>query len=206
MLKGTLMIGVMLGLVSCAQLSSEKPRYVVNTARYEKLKTGEGEVKISLWDQQAWLIDQHGEVVLKTDVSTGVSGHETPAQAYRVIDKAVDKSSNIYGRYVDKVSGKVVQPKAWLHVGPVPENWRWEGIEMPYWMRLTNCGIGMHVGAFPRRKKCSFGCIRVHDQAQPLIYKKMQVGSKLTVVEESLVEKMAQKENFSTRQRILWGK
>ena len=70
---------------------------------------------------------------------------------------------------------------------------------MPYWMRLTWDGVGMHVGSFPKRTRCSFGCIRVFKKAQPWIYNKTRVGTEVTVFEKSLAETMAGKEVLSWR-------
>jgi len=70
---------------------------------------------------------------------------------------------------------------------------------MPYWMRLTWDGVGMHVGEFPKRTRCSFGCVRVFHEAQPWIYNKTLIGTRVTVFEKSLIESMAEKENFGWR-------
>ena len=51
---------------------------------------------------------------------------------------------------------------------------------MPYWMRLTNTGIGMHVGYVPTYA-ASHGCIRLPDKIAPLIYSKTKVGTPVTI-------------------------
>jgi len=81
------------------------------------------------------------------------------------------KRSNRYGKYVDKDTKEVVVERAWEHTGPKPKGTVYQGILMPYWMRLTWYGIGMHVGKFDKRVRSSFGCIRVFEEAQPYIYK-----------------------------------
>ncbi|MBT8037511.1 MAG: L,D-transpeptidase family protein [Verrucomicrobiae bacterium] len=150
-------------------------------------------------DQKAWLLDGEGWVILKTNISTGVTGHETPVGELKVLEKLEEKRSNRYGKYVDKKTGKVVVAKSWLHKGALPEGTVYEGIAMPYWMRLTWWGLGMHVGEFPKHTRCSFGCIRVFRAAQPWIYRKTQEGTPVTVEGKSLVVEMVEKERFGWR-------
>ncbi|MCP5538105.1 MAG: L,D-transpeptidase [Akkermansiaceae bacterium] len=183
-------------MTSCQLFPKSDPSWQVNKQRYRQADASETRVVVSIHDQKAWLLDKQGRVVLKTDVSTGVPGHETPPGEHKVLEMLKDKRSNKYGKYVKEGSGKVVVPKTWLHEGPPPEGTVYEGIEMPYWMRLTWHGVGMHVGKFPKRTRCSFGCIRVYHKAQPLIYKKVTVGTSVTVHDESLTLEMAGKEKF----------
>ncbi len=68
-------------------------------------------------------------------------------------------------------------------------------------MRLTWWGVGMHVGEFPRHTRCSFGCVRVFRDAQPLIYQKVQVGTPVTIYQDSIVVEMASKERFGFFER-----
>ena len=151
----------------------------------------ETELRISFWDQKAWLVDGQGRVLVETDVSTGVPGHETPLGRFEVLEKLETKRSNRYGQYVKSRGGRVVVEKAWEHEGPPPDGTVWQGISMPCWMRLTWDGVGMHVGKFPLRSRSSFGCIRVYRKAQPLIFRKTVVGTPVTVVEGSLAGKIS---------------
>lgn len=181
-------------LASCAssrdQASSPDQRsYQVDAQAYQKLKPEEATIKVSLWDQKAWLLNEAGQAVLVTDVSTGVPGKETPQGSFKVLERQEGKRSNRYGRYVDEVTRKVVIEKTWLHEGERPAGTIYEGIAMPYWMRLTWSGVGVHVGEFKKRTRCSFGCIRVYEPAQPKIYQKTQLGTPVEIVAESLTER-----------------
>ncbi|MBT8045274.1 MAG: hypothetical protein KJO79_10020, partial [Verrucomicrobiae bacterium] len=60
----------------------------------------------------------------------------------------------------------------------------------------------MHVGEFPKRTRCSFGCIRVYHAAQPLIFSKTKIGTSVMVHNESLTIEMAEKEEFSWWQNL----
>ncbi len=196
--RGVLIL-LSLSSVSCQWIGSTSPSWKVNKKLYNKAEAAETEVVVSIWDQKAWLLDAEGMVILKTDVSTGVPGKDTPVGKHKVLEKMKQKRSNRYGKYVDIKTRKPVVEKSWLHEGPVPAGSVYEGTEMPYWMRLTWSGVGVHVGDFKKRTRASFGCIRVHEDAQPLIFGKTLVGTGVTVFEKSLLEKMAEKESFG------WG-
>lgn len=174
-------------LVSCGDTSS--PGYRKKAAKYGAARPEETMMKISLWDQKGWLLNGEGEAVLEADVATGVPGKETPEGVFPVLERMEEKRSNRYGRIVNKESREVVIAKAWEHEGALPEGTEYEGIAMPFWMRLTWDGVGMHVGKFKKRTRSSFGCIRVYEKAQPLIFAKTQVGTRVEVVPESLVAK-----------------
>jgi lipoprotein-anchoring transpeptidase ErfK/SrfK len=51
---------------------------------------------------------------------------------------------------------------------------------MPYWMRVTWFGIGMHIGYVPDHA-ASHGCIRVPAHIQPTIYEKVRVGTPVKI-------------------------
>ena len=186
-------------IVSCQVIGGEAPSWRVNKKLYDQADASRTAVQVSLWDQKACLLDGQGRVVLKTDIATGVPGKETPTGEHRVLEKKKQKRSDTYGKYVDAETGKVAVEKNWLHEGPPPEGTVYLGTEMPYWMRLTWDGVGMHVGKFRKRRRCSFGCIRVFHKAQPLIYEKTRVGTRVTVFENSLINAMSEKENFGWR-------
>ena len=187
MMVGSVVLGAAL-LVSCGGM----PGYSVNRSLYRAASPEETELRISFWDQKAWLLDDAGQVLVETDVSTGVPGHETPLGRFEVLEKLESKRSNRYGQFVKPRSGRVVVAKAWEHEGPPPKGTVWQGISMPYWMRLTWDGVGMHVGKFSVRSRSSFGCIRAHRSAQPLIFNKTVIGTPVTIVQESLVGRYGQ--------------
>ncbi|MBR9761188.1 L,D-transpeptidase [bacterium] len=176
-------------LTSCGSRDPKDPKvagYKVRKIHYWLAKADETKVKISLWDQKAWLLNGDGKAILETDVSTGVPGKETPEGTFPVLERIEEKRSNRYGRFVDIETREVVVEKAWEHQGDAPEGSEYEGIAMPYWMRLTWYGIGIHVGEFNKRARASFGCVRVVGKAQAKIYKKTMLGTKVEVVADSL--------------------
>ena len=147
---------------------------------YQAMEKGKGTIEISLQEQKLLLLDAQGRVAIETDCSTGIPGRETPTGRFGIKEMIVDKRSNKYGKYVSKETGEVVVEKSW-EVSRKPAGTRYLGIAMPYWMRLTWDGVGIHVGAFPRGHRSSFGCIRMPEKVQPLVYKKSRVGMPVTV-------------------------
>ena len=177
-------------LTSCVSHGPKDPKttgYKVREIHYWLAKADETKVKISLWDQKAWLLNGDGKAILETDVSTGVPGKETPEGIFPVLERVGEKRSNRYGKFVNIETREVVVEKAWEHQGEAPEGSEYEGIAMPYWMRLTWYGIGMHVGEFNKRARASFGCVRVVDEAQEKIYRKTMLGTEVEVVADSLL-------------------
>ncbi len=168
-------------------MPADKPGYLVDRSKYRGASPEETSIKISLWDQKAWLLNEEGESVLEADVATGVPGKETPEGIFTIQERLESKRSNRYGRYVKEESREIVVEKSWLHEGDPPEGTVYEGISMPYWMRLTWSGVGMHIGKFNKRTRSSFGCIRVFEKAQPLIFEKTQMGTEVEIVSGSLI-------------------
>jgi lipoprotein-anchoring transpeptidase ErfK/SrfK len=181
-------VALVLSLSSCAMVperseaeklervsSSTEPVFTVHEEVYRSMKPGNGSIAISLAEQRLTLRDENGRLAVETDCSTGIEGRETPTGTFRIKDMIVDKRSNLYGQYVFKETGEVVVAKSW-EVDEAPAGTEFRGTAMPYWMRLTWGGVGIHVGKFPRGQRSSFGCIRMPAAVQPLIYQKCDSG------------------------------
>ena len=140
-------------------------------------------VEVSLASSTAQLLAKDGTVLAEMDVSPGVEGHPTPTGKFRVREKMPLKRSNLYGQYVKKGTEEVVVARAWEHEGAKPEGTEYLGIAMPWWMRLTDYGVGMHVGGFERGKPTSHGCIRCPEEGQRVFYEKCRVGTMVHVHE-----------------------
>ncbi len=150
------------------------PLWTVDEARYAAMPAGEGSIAISLGEQTLRLLDGSQYPVIVTDCSTGKLEKPTPRGRFRILEKIVDKRSNKYGSYVDAQSGAVVAARSWEVAKP--PGTQFLGAAMPYWMRLTWTGVGIHVGGFQRGQPSSMGCIRLPAEVQPLIYAKSIVG------------------------------
>ena len=92
----------------------------------------------------------NGAVAMEFPVCTGMRGYETPRGSYTILQRDKNHHSNIY------------------HVA------------MPYFMRLTYDGIGLHVGAV-RDTPSSHGCIRLPRAACSFIYDSVRYGTKVEI-------------------------
>lgn len=138
-------------------------------------------VNISLSQQKAYLF-KSGQNVGWTYVATGRSGYATPTGTFRIMEKIANKRSNRYGMIVD-ASGDVVNSNARAGVSRIPPGGRFVGASMPYWMRITGYGVGLHAGAIPRPgAPASHGCIRLPRDIAETIFENADVGSRVTIM------------------------
>ena len=93
-----------------------------------------------------------GEVAMDFPVCTGRGKKKTPTGTFSIKQKHIDHHSNLYD------------------------------CPMPYFMRLTWGGIGMHVGDV-YRSPASHGCIRLPRVACEPLYRALSCGSKVQIVD-----------------------
>ena len=92
------------------------------------------------------------EVAMDFPVCVGKASHRTPVGHFRITEKAVHHVSNLYDA------------------------------SMPYFMRLTDSGIGMHVGPVFQTPQ-SHGCIRMTRSSCVPLFKTVKVGTPVTIVQ-----------------------
>ena len=146
---------------------------------YEKLTPETASVVVNLSKQRAYLM-KGDEVALETPISSGKRSHPTPTGSYKITQKVPDHRSNIYGNFVDP-SGRIVRGGVSTKIDSAPAGTRFLGAPMKYWMRLTDYGIGMHVGSLPGYP-ASHGCIRLPEELAERIYAKTKIGTPVKVV------------------------
>lgn len=149
---------------------------------------------VSFWDDDGSAGPAHGVVDLKRQVaefwrgdkligvaaiSSGTEGRNTPEGEYKIIEKIVDKYSNLYG-WIEDAEGNVVNDDAGPKT-PLPPGCVYKPAPMRYWMRLTNGGIGMHEGYLPGYP-ASHGCIRMDRNMVQKFYANAYVGMPIRVV------------------------
>lgn len=138
-------------------------------------------VRIDLSEQTASFY-RNGEKVGQSRVATGKAGHSTPTGSFTIMEKIANKRSNLYGRIFD-AQGNVIVSDADTRIHSVPSGGRYIGAPMPYWMRLTGSGIGMHVGAIPNPgSPASHGCVRMPREMARTLFEKAPVGTRVTIV------------------------
>jgi len=140
---------------------------------------GKVAIKINLRTQMA-SYTRGGRDIGWSYVATGKEGHGTRAGRYSITEKIVDKYSNKYG-WIEDEFGNVVDDDA-SPGDPVPAGCRYVAAPMPYWMRLTSQGVGMHAGIIPQPgEPASHGCIRLPKPFAPQLFEVVQVGTPVTI-------------------------
>jgi len=116
-------------------------------------------------------------LVGQSPVSTGRAGFETPTGSFKIINKRERHFSNLYGSWVDK-SGRFAgearagqTARSGLSYRPSP---------MPYFIRLTNDGVGFHQGFVPG-VPASHGCIRLPKSTASTFFKHLPVGTHVVI-------------------------
>jgi lipoprotein-anchoring transpeptidase ErfK/SrfK len=170
-----------LALASCATTPPGPPPKAEHVLYewYDDYGPGEVKVKIALGEQRATYTRGSREIGWSY-VATGKEGHGTPAGTFRITEKIVDKYSNRYG-WIEDEWGSVTNGDAKPST-PVPEGERYMPAPMPYWMRLTSYGIGMHAGVIPKPgEAASHGCIRLPKDLAPRVFDVVKVGTPVTI-------------------------
>lgn len=145
---------------------------------------GEPAVVVALDEQKAYLTIG-GKDAGWTYLASGRLRFKTPSGSFRILEKTVDKHSNLWGTIRD-AEGKVVVADARNGRDPVPEGGSFSGSTMPYWMRLTNDGIGMHVGKIPNPGlPASHGCIRLPKLFAERMFRVVKIGTPVVVQGET---------------------
>jgi lipoprotein-anchoring transpeptidase ErfK/SrfK len=138
-------------------------------------------VRIDLSDQTAYF--NRGDVTIgRSRVATGRPGHTTPTGTFKIMAKTSEKRSTLYGRIYD-ADGNVVIADADTCRHSVPAGGKFVGAPMPYWMRLTSHGIGMHVGRIPNPgSPTSHGCVRMPEPMARVLFENAPTGTEVTIV------------------------
>lgn len=149
-----------------------------NEELLSRTNSSNSHIKIDLATQRGMLMNGE-EVVMDYPICSGVPSRPTPKGTFFILEKIVDKSSNKYGRIYD-AEGSLVNGDADSTQDPIPEGGKFVGAPMRYWMRLTNDGVGHHIGPV-RRRPASHACIRGPSKTMPIVYSKVQVGTRVVV-------------------------
>ncbi|MEN3941720.1 L,D-transpeptidase [Prosthecobacter sp. SYSU 5D2] len=137
-------------------------------------------VTIDLSEQKAYIF-RNSENVGWSYVATGTSNYRTPTGSFVITEKVINKRSNKYGSIVD-ANGNVLRSNATAGVHSASGG-RFLGAKMPYWMRLTDYGVGMHAGPIPNPgSPASHGCIRLPYTMAQYLYEAAPSGTRVTIV------------------------
>ena len=133
------------------------------------------EVRIS---EQKVYIYQFNYLAGTSPVTTGKPGHDTPTGHFSVITKDQDHKSNLYGVLLDS-NGYVI---GYAQAGnPVPAGAVYDSADMPYYLRISDDGVGLHAGYLPGYP-ASHGCIRLPKAFAKLLFSSVPVGTPVDVI------------------------
>ncbi len=132
----------------------------------KRVAKGKGDLKISAKEpvqiivslpRQRVSIYKGGKVVASSRISSGKSGHRTPAGIFSIIQKHKQHFSNLYG-----------------------------AAPMPYMQRITWSGLALHAGNVSR-PFASHGCIRLPYGFAKSLFKRTSMGAHVIVASTSAV-------------------
>jgi len=137
-------------------------------------------VVVSLPKQRAYLMTGE-QIVIDSPISSGKRGHTSPTGHLQVLEKDPNHHSSLYGDFVDS-SGRIVRAGVSARIDAAPSGTRFAGAAMKWFMRLTEDGVGMHIGILPGYP-ASHGCIRMPPDGAKLFYDHVKVGTPVDVGE-----------------------
>ena len=175
--------GLCLAAVSCAPAPPPPPPPRAAIALSDWFDNGgPGEVAMTIrLSTQTAEVTRGGRLIGWTYVATGREGFGTRPGNYRITEKVVDKISNRYGWTEDEFGNKV--NPAVRFDAPVPPGLKYVPAPMPYWMRLTDYGLGMHAGPIPEPgQTASHGCIRLPDEFAQALYHVAKLGTPVKIM------------------------
>jgi lipoprotein-anchoring transpeptidase ErfK/SrfK len=135
-------------------------------------------IVVSIPKQRAYLMVGE-EIAADAPISSGKRGHESPRGHMRVLEKDPNHHSSLYGDFVDH-SGRVVRGGVSARIDSAPSGTHFAGAAMKWFLRLTEDGVGMHIGILPGYP-ASHGCIRESIEGAKLFYDHAKVGTPVDV-------------------------
>ena len=150
----------------------------VSARLLDKVTPDNSRVRVSLSKQRAYLL-LGDEIVIDSPVSSGKRARITPSGNFHVLEKDKDHHSSVYGDFIDS-SGRVVRKGVSSKIDSAPSGTHFVGAAMTWFMRLTDDGVGMHVGFLPGYP-ASHGCVRMPSAAAEMFYNHVKVGTPVVV-------------------------
>ena len=150
----------------------------VNQALLKQATPDNTHIVVSIPKQRAYLMIGE-QIVADGPVSSGKRGHESPTGHLHVLAKDPNHHSSLYGDFVDG-SGRVVRAGVSARIDSAPSGTHFAGAAMKWFLRLTEDGVGMHIGILPGYP-ASHGCIRQSSEGAKLFYDHAKVGTPVDV-------------------------
>jgi lipoprotein-anchoring transpeptidase ErfK/SrfK len=150
----------------------------INQALLKQTTPDQLHIVISIPKQRAYLMTGE-QIVIDSPISSGKRGHSSPTGPLQVLQKDPNHHSSLYGDFIDQ-SGRVVRAGVSAQIDAAPSGTHFAGAAMKWFMRLTDDGVGMHVGILPGYP-ASHGCIRMPEPAAAQFYAHVKVGTPVRV-------------------------
>jgi hypothetical protein len=199
LLRLCLLASVVAALTGCAthdpRLTSSTTQYLAPGGQVVQKKSGGMVDTVSYWDgdgvagspsvtidlrEQQARFYKDGRLVGISMISSGREGFSTPTGTFTIMQKNKDHVSNLYGDYVDG-TGNVMVANVGVKKDPKPSGASFRGAPMPYFMRITPTGVGMHAGFLPGFP-ASHGCIRMPERMAEIFFANVSQGTPVRVV------------------------
>jgi lipoprotein-anchoring transpeptidase ErfK/SrfK len=161
-----------------AELIQRQAPLKINQSLLKQATADNTRIVVSIPKQRAYLMigDQ---IVADGPVSSGKRGHESPHGHLHVLEKDPNHHSSLYGDFVDS-SGRIVRAGVSARIDSAPSGTHFAGAAMKWFLRLTEDGVGMHIGILPGYP-ASHGCIRESVDGAKLFYDRAKVGTPVDV-------------------------
>jgi hypothetical protein len=147
-----------------------------------------GPLQIDIYpDRNCLFVYRKGIQIGMSTISAGKEGHDTPPGNYTILQKELNHRSNLYGSFVSRATGKTVKRDVGFK-DVAPAGAVFQGALMPYFQRLTNEGVGLHLGELPGYN-ASHGCIRLPGAMAKLLYAETRIGTPVRVIRGELISR-----------------
>jgi len=150
----------------------------INQSVLKQLTTENVHIMVSIPKQRAYLMAGE-QIAVDGPISSGKRGHSSPTGHMRVLEKDPNHHSSLYGDFVDN-SGRTVRAGVSARIDSAPSGTHFAGATMKWFLRLTEDGVGMHIGILPGYP-ASHGCIRESSEGAKLFYDHVKIGTTVDV-------------------------
>ena len=165
-------------LRKAADLIRKQEPLKANQALLKQATPDNVHIVVSIPKQRAYLMigDQ---IAIDSPVSSGKRGHTSPTGHFTILEKDPNHHSSLYGDFVDG-AGRTVRAGVSARIDAAPSGTHFVGAAMKWFLRLTDDGVGMHIGILPGYP-ASHGCIRESAEGAKLLYDRVIVGTPVDV-------------------------
>ena len=165
-------------LRKASDLIRKQERPKINQLVLRDLTPDNARIVVSIPKQRAYLMVGE-QLAADGPISSGKRGHTSPTGHMHVLEKDPNHHSSLYGDFVDS-SGRIVRAGVSARIDSAPSGTHFAGATMKWFLRLTEDGIGMHIGILPGYP-ASHGCIRESAEGAKLFYDRVKVGTPVDV-------------------------